>query len=116
MKSAIRVEKRCRILPGSNRNPLDDVAGDLFLAAVVEASGAGIGVASQALHVFEGDALFQKVGDGCYPEGVRPQSARQRIKGTPASRARHRITVRANQPAWDAWPACRIVSAASTMC
>jgi hypothetical protein len=47
---------------------------------------------------------------------VRPQSARQRIKGTPASRARHRITVRANQPAWDAWPACRIVSAASTMC
>ena len=51
--------KRYRKNRPSNRDPLDDVAGDFFIAAVVEAGGTRVGVAGQALDVFEGHALFQ---------------------------------------------------------
>ena len=61
----------------SNRNPLHDVAGDLLVAAVVEAGGARVGVAGQALDVFEGQALLQEVGDGCDAEGMRGEARRQ---------------------------------------
>ena len=53
-----------------NRDPLDDVAGNLFVAAVVESRGARVGVAGQALDVFEGGALLEKVGDGGDAEGM----------------------------------------------
>ena len=45
-----------------NRNPLDDVAGDLFLAVVVEAGGARVGMAGQALHIFQRHALLEQIG------------------------------------------------------
>ena len=54
--------------PQSNRNTLDDVAGDFPVAPVVEARGPRIGMAGEALHVFEGHALFEQVGDCGYPE------------------------------------------------
>ena len=48
--------------------------GDLLVTAVVEPGGARVGVAGQALHVLERHALFQQVGDGRHPEGVRRQA------------------------------------------
>jgi hypothetical protein len=42
----------------SNRNAFYDIAGDLLVAAVVEPGSARVGVAGQALNVFERDALF----------------------------------------------------------
>ena len=53
----------------SNPNPLHDVAGDFLLSTVVKAGGARVGVAGQALDVFEGNALFEQVGGG-ESEGV----------------------------------------------
>jgi hypothetical protein len=48
---------------GSNGDPLDHVAGDLLLATVVKACGAGVGVAGQVLHLVERHALLEQVGD-----------------------------------------------------
>jgi len=41
------------------------------LAAIVKARGARVGVAGQALHVFECHALLQQVSYGGHPERVR---------------------------------------------
>ena len=55
----------------SDRDALDDIAGDLFVSPVVEAGGAGVGVAGEALHFIERDALGEQVGDDGDPERVR---------------------------------------------
>ena len=49
-------------MPGgflSDRDALDDIAGDLFVPAVVEPGGARGGVAGKELHVFERHSLDQ---------------------------------------------------------
>ena len=54
-----------------NRYPLHEVAYDLFLAAVIEAGRAGVGVTGQMLHVFKRRAVLQQVRDDGHAEGVR---------------------------------------------
>ena len=53
-----------------DRDPLDDVSGDSFLATVVEAGGARIGMAGEVLNVFQRDALGKHVSDRRDAEGV----------------------------------------------
>lgn len=71
----------------SNRYPLDDVPGDLLLPPVIEARGAGIGVAGQALDVLEGDALLQEIGDRRNAERMRRQARGQ--AGVPGAPLNH---------------------------
>ena len=47
----------------SDRNPLDDVAGDPPLPSVVEACRAWVGVASEKLDVFQWNALGEQIRD-----------------------------------------------------
>ena len=61
----------------SNRNPLHNIPRDLALPAVVEAGGARVGVAGEALDLFERDALFEQVGDDGDAEGVRRKALGQ---------------------------------------
>ena len=72
--------------PLSDRNPLDDVAGDGFVPTVVEVGGAGVGVAGEALDVFERHALGEQVGDDGDAEGVRRELGGQ---GSVAEAALH---------------------------
>jgi hypothetical protein len=54
-----------RELLDSNRHPLYYIPRDVLVAAVAEPGGAGIGVAGQALHVLERDALLEQIGTMC---------------------------------------------------
>lgn len=57
-----------------NRHPFDDVSGDSPLATVVEASCAGVGVAGEALDVFQRNPLGEQIGDRRDAEGMgRPR-------------------------------------------
>ena len=55
---------------GLNRDPLDYVSCDPAVAPIIEAGGSGVGVAGDALHVFEGDALLEQIRNGGHTEGV----------------------------------------------
>jgi len=48
----------------SHRNPLHNIPCNLPFSPVVKSRRTRIGVPGQALHVFEGDALLQQVGNG----------------------------------------------------
>jgi len=67
---ACPVEVLASAFGSSDRDPLHNIPCDLLVAPVVEPGGARVGVASQVLHVFEGHALFEQVGDGGDAEGV----------------------------------------------
>jgi len=76
--------------PSSNRNPLDDVAGDFPVAPVVEAGGPRVRMAGKALHVFEGHALFEQIGDRGHPERMRREVRRQAsVPETPLHQPAH---------------------------
>lgn len=61
-----------------DRNPLDDVAGDAFVFTVVEAGGAGFGVAGEELDVLDRHALSEQVGDegDWNPQSILPHRRR----------------------------------------
>jgi hypothetical protein len=46
----------------------DDVASDILVSPVVEARGARVRMAGQALHVFESHTLLEQVGDRRHAE------------------------------------------------
>lgn len=68
----------------SNRNPLDDVPGHLFLPAVVKPCRPRVGMAGQVLHVFQRHALGQQVRDRRHAERVGRQVRRQAGGAKPA--------------------------------
>lgn len=61
--SSYRVPDELGCEAPSDRDSLDDVSGDLAVAAVVKTGGSGVGVAGEVLHVFQGDSLAEEVGD-----------------------------------------------------
>ena len=68
----------------SDRDPFDDVSGDLAVAAVVETGGSGIGVAGEVLHVFQWDSLAEEVGDRGDSERVRRKPLREARRPHPS--------------------------------
>src|SRR5256885_10452569 len=57
----------------SHRNPLNNVACDLLLPAVVEPRRARVTMPSQILHVLQGHPLGQKIRDPLAPGGIPGQ-------------------------------------------